>query len=403
MKDKTQGAHSGYHWIIFCVCFLWELVFMSLTLADSVYVVPVTQALGFSRAQFTMIFSIRSVVQLIGNVIYGKLYSRVGVKPLMTIGSVCMVAGYLLYSQATALWLFYLSAVIVGIAMVFMSASSLTIILNSWFDKSAGVVFGIVFTGSSIGGAAISSLMGRAIASVGYSNAYRITALLALVSAVPVLLFTREQRGAVAQTNKEVSKESMSFRQFLSSRTVRAGLLLCFAIGLTVYPLEACISAHLTDRGFPAAFGAGILGASLLFSALGKMLLGMLYDRRGLNSLVLTGATCFVAGAVLFVFVDSIVMAWIFAFVFGLSIANITTVSPFLTKGILSPQDYGKYIGVFTAVIAAGNTIGFSVMNSLFDRLGTYTPTVLVQVVIFAVAAIWFCYCNAQQGKTSRK
>lgn len=376
---------------------------MSLTLADSVYVVPVTQALGFSRAQFTMIFSIRSVVQLIGNMIYGKLYSRVGVKPLMMVGSVCMVAGYLIYSQATALWMFYLGAVTVGTATVFMSASSLTIVLNSWFDKSAGLVFGIVFTGSSIGGAVMSSLMGHVIAGMGYTNAYRITAILALVSAVPVLLFARERRDHVVRTDKQVSGETMTFRQFLDSRTVRAGLLLCFAIGLTVYPVEASISAHLTDRGFSAAFGAGILGASLLFSALGKVLLGMLYDRRGLNSLVLTGAACFVAGAVLFILVQSAVMAWVFAFVFGLSIANITTVSPFLTKGILSPQDYGKYIGVFTAVIAAGNTIGFAVMNALFDQLRTYIPTVLAQIAIFAVAAIWFCCCNSQQRKIGRK
>ena len=272
-------------------------------------------------------------------------------------------------------------------------------ILNSWFDRSAGLVFGVVFTGSSIGGAALSSLIGQAIVGVGYANSYRITALLAAVSALPVLLLAYERRNDASVEQKKTADKTMSFQEFLSSRVVQAAIILCFVIGLTIYPMEASIAAHLTDRGFPAEFGAGMLGAALLISALGKVLLGVLYDRFGLNVTVLAGTGCFILGAVLFILIESVWTAYLFAFVFGLSIANITTVAPFLTRSILSAENYGKYIGVFTAVTAAGNTLGFAVMSSVFDHYGTYTGTVLVQILISTGAALLFCHSHTRENK----
>lgn len=394
MGKRSPGCCSGYRWVIFGVCFLWEMVFMSLTLADSVYVVPVTQSLGFTRGQFTLVFSIRSVVQLLGSLAYGRLYDRLGVNPLIGIGTLCMVGGYLLYASASKLWGFYLAAAIVGIATAFMSASSLTIVLNSWFDRSAGLVFGIVFTGSSLGGCVISSLVGRILSQVGYVQSYRLTALTAALSALPVLLLAREKPATPYQETAETSEKGWAHGA--SKSLVLAGLGLCFAIGLTVYPIEASICAHLTDRGFSSEFAAGILGAALLCSAVGKVALGGIYDRWGLNAMVLSGAGCFLAGAAQFLRVRTPGEAWALALIFGLAIANITTVSPFLTKGIFSPRDYGRYIGLFTAVTAAGNTVGFTAMNAVFDISGSYTLTVLIQMGIFAVSALVFCRCYAQ-------
>ncbi len=378
-------------WIIFGACFLWELLFTSLPLADSVYVVPVTEALGFTRAQFTLVFSIRSIATLIVSLFYGKLYSRFRVKPLMVVGSVCTVAGYLIYSQAASLWVFYLAAILLGISGSLMSASSLTIILNSWFDRSVGLVLGIVFTGSSIGGAVLSSLMGRAIDRFGYSGSYLLSALLAVISSLPVLILTYERRQGQPAAEENSLRKSLSYKDFFQNRLIQSALLLCLIIGITVYPVEAGIPAHLTDRGFPLSFGASVLGAALLLSSLGKILFGFLYDRFGLITMIVTGGVCFIAGAFLFICMNTVRAACLFALIFGISIANITTVSPMLSKSILSGEDYGKYISIFSAVMAAGNTVGFAVMNSAFDRFGSYTGTVCAYIVLFAGAMLIFC------------
>lgn len=379
---------NGYRWVIFAVCFFWELILMSLTLPDSLYVVPVTTALGFSRTQFTIVFSIRSVVQLVCNLLYGRLYRRFRTRPLMAAGAVLLVLGYVMYARASQLWMFYLAALVVGASTSLISSSSMTIILNSWFSRSAGTIFGIIFTGSSIGGAVLSSVIGRMIQRFGYSGSYLFTAVLAAGSALPILLLACERP---SRSQPEASGAPKPAEPFWGRTVVRTALALCFVIGLTVYPLEANISAHLIDRGFSAEFGANMLGAALMISAIGKVLLGILYDRWGLKAAVLSGAGWFAVGALLFLTIDSRWMAYIFVFIFGLAIAEITTIAPFLAKSILSADGYGGYIGVFTATLAAGNTIGFSVMSAMFDRMGSYTTIVLIQIVLALAAALLFC------------
>ena len=305
------------------------------------------------------------------------------------------VLGYLLYAQAGRLWVFYLAAVMVGVATGLISSASMTIILNSWFDRSSGIIFGVIFTGSSVGGAVLSSVIGRMIQQVGYSGSYLFTAVLAAGSAVPILLFARERPDRCQAGTPETSNAK---EPFWSRAVVRAALALCFVIGLTVYPLEASISAHLIDRGFPSEFAANMLGAALLISAVGKVLLGVLYDRWGIKAAVMAGAGCFSLGALLFICIDSRWMAYGFVFVFGLAIAEITTLVPFLAKAIFSRDGYSRYIGIFTATLSAGNTIGFSVMSSMFDRLGSYTAIVLIQTVLALAAAVLFCRAHNSCG-----
>lgn len=373
MLQRKLEQLPWYRWCIFAVCILWELVLSSLTLPDSVYVVPVTAALGFSRTQFTLVFSIRSMVQLAGSLCYGKLYQKYGTKPLMILGVGLLALGYFLYAGASSLWVFYLSAVAEGIATSLISASAMTIILGTWFDRSAGLIFGVIFAGSSIGGAALSSLAGKAIAAFGYSRSYFYTGVLAIVSALPILIFAFERTSA-AQASSAEKAPVMTLRRFLGDRMVRCALALCFAVGLTIYPMEASISAHMTDRGFAPEFGANMLGAALLISAAGKILHGVIYDRCGIRAAACAGMGCFAVGA-----------------------------APFLAKSLLRAEEYGTYIGFFSAVVAAGNTVGFALMNACFDRLHTYTPYVIAQILLAVAATAVFCRMHHKWERAKRK
>ena len=117
MHNKLKMSEHRYRGVIFVVCFFWELILLSIALPDSVYLVPVTEALGIGRTEFNLIFSIRSVTMLLGSLVYGRIYSRFGSKRMMVCGTVLMVTAYLIYSQATAIWMFYIGAVVFGIGV----------------------------------------------------------------------------------------------------------------------------------------------------------------------------------------------------------------------------------------------------------------------------------------------
>ena len=395
MIGKRKQHGDGYRTVIFILCFFWELILLSIALPDSVYQLPVTEALGVSRTEFSLIFSIRSVTTLLGNLVYGRIYRRWGTGRMMLCGSALMAAAYVLYSQANSIWLFYVGAVIYGAGNTMMSATTLTVIMNSWFTRAAGLLMGIVFAGSSFGGALLSPLAAKNIARFGYSGSYLFTAGMAVVCALPILLFAYERRQETLPAAEEETplqkQQPLSWRGFFSLPVVPAALALCFVLGLTIYPMEVSIAAHLADRGFPADFSAGVLGMCLLVSAVGKILLGSLYDKYGINATIIAGFGFFLGGAALFTVMNSYLLVYAFIAVFGMSIASIVSFAPFLAKSILSAQDYGAYAGLFSAVVAAGNTVGFIAMGRSYDMLGSYIPYVVLQVVLVVVSTVWCC------------
>ena len=398
MTNTRRQHGDAYRTVIFILCFFWELILLSIALPDSVYQLPVTEALGVGRTEFSLIFSIRSVTTLLGNLVYGRIYRRWGTRRMMLCGTALMVTAYVLYSQANSIWLFYVGAVIYGAGNTLMSATTLTVIMNSWFSKAAGLLMGIVFAGSSFGGALLSPLAAKNIARFGYSGSYLFTAGMAFVCALPILLFAYERKQenpSPAAAEEDAAplpkRQPLSWRGFFGMPVVPAALTLCFVLGLTIYPMEVSIAAHLVDRGFPADFSAGVLGMCLLVSAVGKILLGSLYDKYGINLTVITGFGFFIGGAVLFMVMDSYLLVYAFIAVFGMSVACIVSFAPFLARSILSAQDYGVYAGLFAAVAAAGNTVGFVVMSGTYDMLGSYIPYVVLQILLVVVSTVWCC------------
>ena len=80
----------------------------------SLYIKPVTEALGFTRQGF-------SVCQTLTNVIYmgialfsGKIFERFKALGLMRIACIVLPAAYFCYSLCTQLWMFYAVSVVVG-------------------------------------------------------------------------------------------------------------------------------------------------------------------------------------------------------------------------------------------------------------------------------------------------
>jgi nitrate/nitrite transporter NarK len=100
---------SKYRWVIFFVCFLILFAMVGVAVAPfSLYIVPVTEHFGFSRGDFTIIFSIKTVVGVIIQLSLWSIIKQFGLRWVMVIGSLVVPMGFFFFAQATTLWMFYL-------------------------------------------------------------------------------------------------------------------------------------------------------------------------------------------------------------------------------------------------------------------------------------------------------
>lgn len=227
-------------------------------------------------------------MSVLGPVI-GRIYDRYGMRLLVIVGSLLHVFGLMMASISSQYYQFLLAQGVcsaVGVAVVFLSAISA---VTGWFHKRRGLAFGILSTGSSLGGVVFPILLSRLIDTVGYGWAMRTSAfvILALLTVTNLTLRTRQ-----APTGRSLPPGHM-WRPF---REIPFVLLL---VGLFLVPFGLYIPINYLPV---ASIGTGMskdLAQNLVAfynaaSLIGRFSSGFLSDRAGRFNVFITA--CYISG-----------------------------------------------------------------------------------------------------------
>ena len=238
-----------------------------------------------------------------------------------------------------------------------------------WFNRKRGAAFGIVFTGSSIGGVVFPIMVSHLIRNIGFGWAMRICAFLLLFLLIIANLTVRAYHPPSAQkiTGAQLVKPLTEI-QFL---LVTAGFFL-FAYGffavvnyLPVQALGAGMDPELVQYLLP------ILNAGSLF---GRLFTGFLGDKIGRFNIFIV--VCYLSGIwILALWLpDSSNPALIaFAVLFGFcSGAFVSLVTPLVMQ--ISPfAELGFRVGIVLFVTAIGGLTTNPINGAILDSAGGQT------------------------------
>lgn len=96
----------------------------------SIFIKPVTEAMGFARGDFTLYSSIVSLVAVLTLPLYGEMYRKKWFPKFMVLSAVIFAAIPLGYSFCTNLLSFYLLSVILGLVFHGTSITAVANVLN---------------------------------------------------------------------------------------------------------------------------------------------------------------------------------------------------------------------------------------------------------------------------------
>jgi MFS family permease len=127
-------------WIVSLAGFLNSINSSAYNKGYVIFLLPVTEGLGVSRATISLVFSMsRSEGGPIGPVA-GWLIDRFGPRPVMFVGTLLSGTGFLLLSQTDNIWTFglvYLGMITLGSDLAF--SNSLFALINNWFHRRRAV------------------------------------------------------------------------------------------------------------------------------------------------------------------------------------------------------------------------------------------------------------------------
>ncbi|KAF7557994.1 hypothetical protein G7Z17_g280 [Cylindrodendrum hubeiense] len=219
----------------------------------------------------------------------GTIYDHFGPRWLLLIGSLLHIFGIMMASLGTEYYQILLAQGLcsaLGTSAIFqLSVSCVT----GWFNHRRGAAFGILFTGSSIGGVIFPIMVSTLIREVGYGWTMRICAFLMLLLLVVTNMTVRAYHPP--QPHKLTSAQLLKPFKEIDFLFITAGFF-CFSYGffaiLNYLPVQAIsvgMDPNLVQYLLP------ILNAASLF---GRLFSGFLGDKIGRYNVVIV--VCYLTG-----------------------------------------------------------------------------------------------------------
>ncbi len=380
MKKKLN-----YGYVVVGMCFVIAFFFNGLANnTGSLYVVPVTSFYGFNRAEFSLIFSIISIVTIFSYIVFAKLYKRLGIKRLIIFGAVLISSAFFIYYKSTKLLHFYIGAFLFGIGLPYTNMMVFSLLINSWFTEKRGMILGAISAGSGFGGSLMSLAVGYIISYYGFKQSYLITSIILFILIIPIALLIKENPVEhIVENNEEIENfKRKTMKELLKEHSLILGLITIFLMGLLMAPWLNVLPSHLIDRGFDEIFASKILGGTLFIMAVSKILIGTVYDKIGIKFAIGICLISFVISSVLLLIVNSALIAWIFAVLYGISLSSLTVLLPLFTSAIAGEEYLSDILGISSALVSAGIALGTPIINFTYDLSGSNNRIITIFIIL---------------------
>ena len=406
MENAKSKSTFFYGWLIVVGCMLIQAVPYSLAAnIQPAFTNYVTSGEGFTYTQFSLIFTIGTIVSAICSPFIGKLYShpKANIKLLYVLGVVLVGGAFSAMSLAGGnIFAYYALSILVQIGSAIISAIGVPTLINSWFVENKGIAMGLAFSGGGLGNMVLQQFAGKWLSNpaIGYKGAYLRFGLLAIIVALPIALFIMRlpKSKAELELNKPKKAKNKSNENsnwgYTFAEVSKIKYFWIFAIsfvfvGLYVGGMALQFIPYLQTLEQKEIFTLGsALVASLfgLISVFGNLCGGVLFDKLGITkSLVLAGLLV-ITGGLSLIFVGQInMLGFIFAICLGISMYSYIIGPSYMTGALFGNKEFGTILGIVQIFFATGFGAGSTLFGVIVDKSGFTAGW--ISTIVYAVIA----------------
>ena len=348
--------------------------------AWSVFMLPLENATGWTRTQTSLVFTITLVFFGVGMMCGGFVIRLVGTRVTAVLGGFLLSAGLIFSSCADAPWQLTLAYGVfagfgIGMANVVPIATGV-----SWFPEKRGLVCGIMAFCLALGTLVLGSGLASALIPLtGIARTMQIMGVLMLLLSAGAgyfLVMPEHTHARIVHSHVE----SLTTAQML--RTSRFQLVWLW--DLTLQTGGLMIIGHVVpftvEAGFSQAQAGMTMGIYAVTNGFGRLLFGMLFDRKGFRFSMAANTCCMTAGLLAIAFMPEyagfaglVAGVIIIALAFG---GTIPQFSAYIAQNF-GPEHMESNLGMTATVFIIAGFAGPFLGGFLHSLTGTYLPAIL--------------------------
>jgi len=394
----TRNPKFFYGYVIVAAAFVMLAVMGGTYFSFGVFFTPLLTEFDWTRAMTSGAFSICILLEGVLGMVMGRATDRWGPRMVITLCGFLLGLGYLLMSQISALWHFYLLyGVIIGIGLGGLWVPPVSIVVR-WFSKRRNMMTGIAVAGTGIGGLITPLIATWLISTYDWRLSYVILGSVVLVLVVLSAQFLKRDPAQVGQlpygeNGREVhglqlGDNGLSFREAIYTKQLWlvSGLFFCF--GFCVFIIMVHLVPHAIELGIPAASAANILAIIGGVSIAGKTIMGAATDRIGTRTGIIIGFILVFATLVWLVIVRELWMLYLFAIIFAFGYATMVALMSPIIAELFGIRSVGILLGIVNFAATIGCAVGPVLAGWLFDISGSYQLAFLLCAAVSLIGLI---------------
>lgn len=364
-----------YGWVMVAAGAVISCVAFGAMFALPVYLQPIADETGWSRAGISGAMTLGFVTLGVGGFAWGALSDRIGARPVVLIAAAMTFAGLALASLARDLLVFQLAyGGLLGLAIGAFMAPIMAATI-AWFDSHRALAISLVSLGAGVAPMVMTPLTTVLIQSMGWRAAMLTVAVAAAAIIFPSSLLIRRapqaaepaapapRRGALLPP---AARQALRSPQFL----VLAGVFfLC--CGAHSGPIFHTVSYAMICGATPIV-AAGIYSLEGLAGLFGRVGFGVLADRIGVRPVIVGGLALQAVGIFSYIYVTEVGHFYLLAVVLGLVYGGVMPLYSVLARDYFPGHVMGTVLGAMTMTSSLGMAFGPVGGGWLYDSFGTY-------------------------------
>jgi OFA family oxalate/formate antiporter-like MFS transporter len=389
-----------YGWVVLgCLCLAGFARQGPAVAVLSVFVVPMTDAFGWSRTEMAGAVSLGGVLAAIISPAIGPMLDRRGARLVLCLAVLGIGLSTMALSLVESLLTFYLLFCFARMIWAGPYDLGLYGALNNWFVARRARATSIATLAQMSGLVALPIIAQLAMREDGWRGGWiAIGATVLVVGFLPVwLLVVRRPEDIglvpdrlVAAGGPRAAAPEPRFTRQQAMRTQAFWLLSLYTV--LVYPVQAGVSLHqaphLIERGLSPLAAATVISFFSAMSAVASFGVGFLPRRWAIRYPMLLSALLLSAGSFGLIWVGSAEAAYLAAGLFGLGIGGISTLLPMAWADYFGRESYGAIRGVALSLQVLAQAAGPLASGLLRDWSGTYVSSLTLFGGLAALAAI---------------
>lgn len=368
--------------------------------SSGLFLSPVSNELGIGIGELSLYLSISSIVMFIWLPIAGKIVNKYDIRLIVIIGALLQAGSFIGFGFMDSVWGWYILAIPNAMGATLLVNILGPVLINRWFTKNTGLAIGIMMAFVGIFGAVLQPLATNLIVSSGWRYAYMTIGFVTLlVVVIATLLFTRSnpkdknmkpygyEENITKQEVKQVSRGVEASRAKKSSAFYLLVLFMVALTGLGVF------TQHISTYGLQLGYSMNAIGMalslSMIGSAVGSLLIGILSDKMGaLKTSILMIIVGVIAIALFLISDKGFGVFGLATFLHGLTASSIGVLAPILTLSFFGTKDYEKLFSNVMMGSPLASIILVPAYGFIYDALGGYQVVFIFLLVMMIVALL---------------